>query len=244
MLPWQQGTVVAIEQEAPNTKRFFIEASEVFNFEPGQFITLDLPIHEQKNKRWRSYSIASWPNNANIFELIIVWLNGGAGTTYLFNEVEVGHKITFRGPQGKFVLPNAIEKDIYLICTGTGVAPFRSMIKHIHHQKLPHQHINLVFGCRKIEDCLYKEEFIQLQSQLENFKYLPCFSREENIENWATKGYVHLAYEKIIEQNKITDLIKPATFYLCGWKNMIDEAKLRILNLGYDKNDIHLELYG
>jgi ferredoxin-NADP reductase len=38
--------------------------------------------------------------------------------------------------------------------------------------------------------------------------------------------------------------LKPAQFYLCGWKNMIDEAKLRILALGYDRKAIHLELYG
>ena len=38
--------------------------------------------------------------------------------------------------------------------------------------------------------------------------------------------------------------LHPAKFYLCGWKNMIDEAKRRILAFGYDKKDIHLELYG
>jgi CDP-4-dehydro-6-deoxyglucose reductase len=31
---------------------------------------------------------------------------------------------------------------------------------------------------------------------------------------------------------------------LCGWKNMVDEAKQRILALGYEKKDVHLELYG
>ena len=36
----------------------------------------------------------------------------------------------------------------------------------------------------------------------------------------------------------------PAKFYLCGWKVMVDEAKQRILQLGYDKKAIHLELYG
>jgi len=39
-------------------------------------------------------------------------------------------------------------------------------------------------------------------------------------------------------------MVKPAHFYLCGWKNMIDEAKQRILALGYDKKAIHQELYG
>jgi len=33
-------------------------------------------------------------------------------------------------------------------------------------------------------------------------------------------------------------------FMLCGWKNMIDEAKHKLVDMGYDKKDIHLELYG
>ena len=38
--------------------------------------------------------------------------------------------------------------------------------------------------------------------------------------------------------------LRPASFFLCGWKNMIDEAKQRILALGYDRKSIHQELYG
>jgi len=37
---------------------------------------------------------------------------------------------------------------------------------------------------------------------------------------------------------------QPALFLLCGWKVMIDEAKKRILEMGYDKKSIHQELYG
>ena len=33
-------------------------------------------------------------------------------------------------------------------------------------------------------------------------------------------------------------------FYLCGWKNMVDEARNRLADMGYDKDHIHLELYG
>ncbi|MFY8129037.1 MAG: ferredoxin--NADP reductase [Chitinophagaceae bacterium] len=244
MQPWQQGKVIAIEQAAPATKRFFIEVDDVFNFEPGQFVTLDLPIHEQKNKRWRSYSIASSPNNSKIFELVIVWLEGGAGTTYLFNEVTVGTILNLRGPQGKFVLPQQIDKDLFLICTGTGVAPFRSMVNFLHQNALPTKNIYLVFGCRTLNDCLYKNELLDLQNAMPNFFYNPCFSREEAVEPWANKGYVHSVYESIVEKNKTNETLKPATFFLCGWKNMIDEAKQRIQQLGYDKHDIHLELYG
>ena len=66
--PWRTGKVIKIEDATASTRRFWIEIPELtsFDFKPGQFITLDLPIHEKKNKRWRSYSIASAPDGTNI----------------------------------------------------------------------------------------------------------------------------------------------------------------------------------
>lgn len=246
MLQWQTGKVINIVEASATTKRFFIAVNDIagFTFEPGQFITLDLPIHEQKNKRWRSYSIASNPDGTNIIELVIVLLEGGAGTTYLFNEINVGDTLTFRGPAGVFTLPKEIDKDLFFICTGTGVAPFRSMIKHLQLNKISHKNIYLVFGCRTNGDCLYKDEFLTLQNTVANFEYLPCLSRDQDCHEFAKKGYVHNAYIDVIMENRTNGENKPALFYLCGWKNMIDEAKQRILDLGYDKKDIHLELYG
>lgn len=241
--PWQKGIVIKIENETSNTKRFWIKIPELsnFNFTPGQFVTLDLPIHEKVNKRWRSYSIASWPDG-NVIELLIVLLEGGAGSTYLFNEIKEGSELTFRGPQGVFTLPSSIEKDLYFICTGTGIAPFRSMTHHLLLNKIPHKNIYLIFGTRKQQELLYREEMRQLEEQVEHFHYIPTLSREE----WeGNRGYVHNIYEKLV-QDKMngSNELPPASFYLCGWKNMIDEAKQRILNLGYDRKSIHLELYG
>ena len=72
--PWQTGKIIKIENETPNTRRFWIEMSSLtsFDFKPGQFVTIDLPIHEKPNKRWRSYSISSWPDGTNVLELVIV----------------------------------------------------------------------------------------------------------------------------------------------------------------------------
>ncbi len=239
--PWRIGKVIRIEDATAQTRRFWIEIPEVpsFDFKPGQFVTLDLPIHEQKNKRWRSYSIASAPDGTNVFELVIVLLEGGLGTQYLFNEVTIGSELTLRGPQGKFVLPEQIEEDLYLICTGTGIAPFRSMAGFLHKHKLPHQQIHLIFGCRTFGDSLYLDELKQLEKDEPGFFFHPCYSREAEVPGGAQKGYVHPVYEQLTDNGK-----KPAKFYLCGWKVMIDEAKQRILAMGYDKKAIHLELYG
>ena len=239
--PWRTGIVTKIQEETTLTRRFWIQIPELetFNFIPGQFVTLDLPIHEKKNKRWRSYSIASWPDGTNVIELVIVFLEGGAGTTYLFNEIKIGSELSLRGPQGVFVLPEPIDRDLFLICTGTGVAPYRSMLHHIRHNKTPHKNVYLIFGTRVLKDCLYYNELKELENNIENYHYLPTLSRETGDDKIFRRGYVHAVYEEIVADSK-----PEAYFYLCGWKNMVDEAKQRIIALGYDKKSIHLELYG
>jgi ferredoxin-NADP reductase len=238
MLPnWQTGIVKRIEHATPNTRRYWIELPEmqVFSFTPGQFVTLDLPIHEQRNRRWRSYSIASMPDETNVIELIIVYVEGGAASKYIFDEIKEGSTFTLRGPQGLFVLPQPIEKDLYLICTGTGIAPYRSMLQYINFHSLPHRNIYLLFGTRTRQDLLYADEMRELERMMPHFKYRPTLSREE----WeGDRGYVHAIYEELCCEKK------PSMFYLCGWKEMIDEAKRRIMAMGYEKKDIHVELYG
>ena len=265
--PWQTGKIIRIEQEAAQTRRFWIQmpALQSFDFQPGQFVTLDLPIHEKLNKRIRSYSIASWPDGTNIIELVIVLLEGGAGTTYLFNECKEGSELTLRGPQGIFTLPASIEKDLFFICTGTGIAPFRAMSHHILNHNIAHRNIYLIFGCRQFADCLYRKELTELAEKIPNFHYIPTFSREKpDPASLVRTGYVHTIYEEICRQYAEapaglagpadpdgtsvppgpTGAPGPASFFLCGWKNMIDEAKQRIQALGYDRKSIHQELYG
>lgn len=244
--PWRTAKIIRIEDETASTKRFWFEVPELekFEFTPGQFVTLDLPIHEKPAKRWRSYSIASWPDGTNIFELVIVLLEGGAGTHYLFNDVGVGSEIPFRGPQGVFTLPEIIDRDLFLICTGTGIAPFRSMAHHILNNNIAHKNIYLVFGCRLLCDGLYGKELKELEQKVESFNYLPTYSREKD-DAGVRRGYVHALYEEIIKQKtKDGETPDPAYFYLCGWKEMISEAKQRITALGYDRKLIHQELYG
>ncbi len=238
MVPqWQTGIVKRIEQVTHNTRSYWVELPDApaFTFKPGQFVTLDLPIHEQRNRRWRSYSIASMPDGGNVIELLIVNVPGGAASKYIFDVIKEGSPFTMRGPLGLFVLPESLDKDLYLICTGTGIAPFRSMLQYISHHHIPHGQINLVFGTRTQQDLLYAGEMKSLEQSMPGFNYLPTLSRETWI---GPTGYVHPIYEGLCSEKQ------PALFMLCGWRAMIDEAKERILKMGYEKKDIHVELYG
>ena len=237
---WYDSIVTKIVDETPTTKRFWVEVpdEEKIDFIPGQFVTMDLPIAEKRLKRWRSYSIANAPDHSNQLEFCIVKLEGGAATTYLFEEIKVGSTIRFKGPSGAFCLPKEIKNELVLICTGTGVAPFRSMLLDIYNNKKPHQNIHLIFGTRFENTILYREEFEAMKEKMEGFDYTIALSREEKWE--GAKGYVHAIY-----MEKYKEVIPNRHFYICGWSNMIDEAVANlIVKMGYDKSQIHYELYG
>ncbi len=236
---WLNAEVLNILDETGNTKRFFFRVPEVeeFQFKPGQFITFDFPFGERKNQRQRSYSIASAPNG-NEFELVIVYAEHGAASQYLWKEVSIGSVLSFKGPQGRFTLPEKIETDICFVATGTGIAPFHSMLQDLYKRPRLTKNIYLIFGTRYLKDLLYRKEMEEMERNIPNFKFIFTLSRENSPEYNGRKGYVHEVYEEIFADKR------PADFYLCGWRNMTDEARKRIATLGYDKDSLHMEIFG
>ena len=149
--------------------------------------------------------------------------------------MKIGEQLKVSVPQGRFVLPDTISTEsIGFICTGTGVAPFRAMIKDLLEFRKYTGNIYLFFGCRTQNDILYRDEFEELQNKFSNFRYTPVLSRE----NWnGANGYVHKHYEAIF-QNKPNAMI-----YLCGWTNMLKETRDNLKSYGYTRSEIKLEFY-
>lgn len=235
---WYDAVITKIEGVSVHTRRFWIEIGDVenFSFQAGQFITVDLPIAEKRTERWRSYSIANPPRGGRVLELCISD-QGGPASRYFFDEVKVGSVLRFKGPSGNFVLPEDVPEELIMVCTGTGVAPFRSMIWDLYDRGHTGK-VHLIFGTRFAWDILYRKEFEVLQEDWPHFKYDVVLSREEQ---WSgRKGYVHQVY--------MEEYARPESgrfFMLCGWKAMVDEAKKHLLEeLGYQPKQLCVELYG
>lgn len=228
--------IVKILDESDVVKRYFIRFPDSVNFQfkAGQFVMLDLPIESKVSNR--SYSIASAPGNENTFELAIVLKPDGQGTPYLFENARSGSTVHVSRALGKFILPDPIDRDICFICTGTGVAPLRSMLMHIYNVGIPHRNIYLIFGNRWEKDILYRNELEALAENHPEFTFIPVLSRDNP--GWNGKsGYVHAVYEELFADKR------PAYFYICGWKDMLNEARERITAMGYEKKFIRFEAY-
>ena len=239
-LTFNSAEIIDIIDEAPKVKRyvFRVPSMECCDFIPGQFTMLVLPIVSKQTTR--AYSIASPPSKTdNTFELVIVLNPEGLGTPYMFENFKVGSIVPASGFIGKFgkARPAAFEKEMCYICTGTGIAPFRSMLLDIKNYNIPHKSLTLIFGCRYESDILYRKEMEDLQNELSDFKFIPVCSRETSPDWKGAKGYVHQIYKDMFAH-------KPAAqFYICGWKAMIMETVENLKTIGYEKGDIKFELY-
>lgn len=239
---WTETKVIEIIDLSPTTKLFHLETNVDFNetFEPGQFITLELPISEKRRERWRSYSVSNAPSQDGFIELCIVHMPGGKGTTYLFNQISKGDTLRYKGPQGMFTAPKKEYSEVVLVCTGTGIAPFRSMLKYWARQEnRPTYRVSLIFGTRTLKDVLYLEELIDLEKHWDGFKYRVALSREVVEDERFYQGYVHPIYLDQCTQKENT------LFMICGWSAMIDDAVINLRDkLKIPEKNIVYELYG
>ena len=219
--------VVDVTTQYPETYaiRFTFEGEPVFDFEPGQFISL---FAEKEGKRIsRPYSIASWPENKDYMELCIKVVEGGFMSNYL-HHVAPGTKLGSIGPLGRFVMPEPIAHDTVFVATGTGVAPFVSMLGHVWLGGLDDGHtFTVVHGVRYVHDLIYRDLFEAWEREHPNFRFLPTVSRPET-PNWKGRvGYV----QKVI-QEEVRDHANKQV-YICGLHDMAEQVSTLCRNLGF-----------
>ena len=234
------AVLTEIIKETKSNWRFIFEDPlfDKLNYTSGELVQLCMKPGLEGSVV-RNYSVASWPDGTNKFELIITYLEGGAMSEYLFNEAKVGDEFIYRGPMGVFTLPdNLMDRDIYFVSTGSGISPFRSMINYLYENKVPFKNIKLFFGTRTEDDIVYREELEKIQKELPNFEFIPTLSREDK--PGFAKGYVHDHYLPLIDSSEE----KPWVYY-CGWDRMIKEGRQHLSDRGFQMmKDIRVEIFG
>jgi ferredoxin-NADP reductase len=223
--------LIGTREIAPNTVHFEFEAVG-WNaaFVPGQFLSLTQTIGEDEITR--AYSIAS-PPDGHHFALCANLVPGGHFSPFLFG-MKPGDEIDFKGPYGAFILRRPVSDSI-LVATGTGIAPFRSMLQAKLAEHADRQ-FTLVFGVRHEEGLLYHEEWVRMAREFANFRYLPTLTRPS--ESWAGHtGRVHAYALEVLGDRRDVDV------YVCGLREMVDELRSKLKELGVDRKRVIYEKY-
>jgi ferredoxin-NADP reductase len=216
---------------ADEVRHFVFEADcDQLDFLAGQFVSFHENIDGKKITR--AYSIASQPHG-DIFELCLNRVQEGKLSPRLF-EMEVGDCIEMQGPLGYFVLRQPTSDSLF-VATGTGIAPFRAMIKD--HLPKDHEHqFTLLFGVRHERNLMYREEFEKLALHHPNFRFCPTLTQAgPEWKGYSGRVQAHLA--ELIGDRRDIDV------YICGMKAMVDDVRQWLKSNGFERKRIIYEKY-
>jgi ferredoxin-NADP reductase len=226
-----------IEPQTHDTKtlRFQIPKERQLRAKPGQFLTFQWAIDGQRFMR--SYTISSSPIHGTYVEITPKRAENGCVSVFLNERAKPGLRVEARGPYGSFYFDETVHKGIVLIAAGSGITPMISMLRYIDDLKLSTP-VTLLYCVRTAADIIFQSELARLERSLPNFKYEVCLSQPEP----AWKGYTGRLTGEFISQHVI-DLDLP-TFFLCGPKGFMDNARQILSALGVQQERILQESFG
>ena len=226
-----KARLIESREIAPNTRHFEFEASDwKAAFVPGQFLSLTTTLGDDEITR--AYSIVS-PPGGNRFALCANLVQDGHLSPFLFS-LNPGGEIDFKGPYGAFILRRPVSDSIF-VATGTGIAPFRSMLLS-HLADNPDRRFTLIFGVRHEHGLLYHDELSALVETYPNFEYQPTLTRPPD--HWTGRiGRVQQPAIEALGERRDVDV------YICGLREMVDDVRLKLKEVGLDRKRIVYEKY-
>lgn len=203
------------------------------SFVAGQYVSIKVSEAGER----RSYSIVSSPDITHGFELALDISPGGLGSQY-FQSLQFGQEIQALGPMGRFVIEEEslpLEPALIFIATGSGIAPFHSMLLDMLQVRHDTRPIVLYWGLRHEAELFWELEFQNLSESFPNFSFHPVISRPGAEWSLCT-GHV----TDCLTTHGVTE---PAGYYLCGNKPMIEETSALLVQNGIDSARIHHEKF-
>lgn len=223
---FQTAKIISNTNLAGNYYQLICQPQEPLNFIPGQYLILKI-----NEDRVSQYSLASTPEQTN-FELLVDVTPDGVSSKYVKN-LKVSDEITYMKPMGKFTIQE-ITPQVVFLATGSGIAPFKSMIPTLV-ESSPNTKIKLLFGLRHTTDLIYQDYFQNLQAHHPYFSCSYCLSQPND--QWSgLKGHITQHLETIKD-------LAESSFYLCGSPDMIEEAHSKLINSQVPEDKIYFEKY-
>ena len=233
-LTWQVAETVEVVPETPRVKTIRLDLPEWPGHLPGQHVDIRLTA-EDGYQAQRSYSIASAPA-ASQLELTVERIDDGEVSPYLTDELRPGDRFELRGPVGGyFVWEPSQGGPLLLVAGGSGVVPFRAMLRHLVAEGggVP---ATLLLSSRTWDDVIYREEL----AALDGIRVVHTLTREHP-DDWT--GYARRVDAEMLAETGPAAAERPHV-YVCGPTPFVETVAGALVELGHDPSRIRTERFG
>ena len=253
----QTVTVLSKTTWTPNLFSFTVTRPDSFKFTAGQFVRLGVNPSKLKYYQaqgaeqaavdediFRAYSIVSSPFD-EVLAFFSIVIPDGAFTSQL-QHLEVGDELLLNTmPFGFLTLARyqaPQPKDLWLLATGTGLAPFLSMLQDLQTWQ-NYEHIVLAYSARNLEELAYVDTIKQLQEDFGDLVdhpaqliFVPIVTRD-TVEGALSERLPKLLLDGTLQKQVGIELDVDSTHVmLCGNPQMVDDTKEALKSLGLVMN--------
>jgi ferredoxin-NADP reductase len=229
--------VAELVDETPRTRSIALDVPDWSGHRAGQHVDVRLTAADGYQAQ-RSYSIAAAPEDERLV-LTVERLDDGEVSPYLTEVLIVGDEFELRGPiGGYFVWEHALGGPLLLMAGGSGVVPFRSMLRH-HEASGSDVPARLLYSARTLGDVIYRDELVELGTR-DAIDVRFTLTREQP-DDWD--GYAGRIDRAMLEDVSWPPVEEPVV-YVCGPTGFVEAAAGILVALGHDPGRIRTERFG
>ncbi len=237
------ATLVRREDDTADLACFWVRFDgEPTPFEPGQYMTIGVYVDGKLLQR--PYSVASSPRRAGDGYEFYVRLVPVMRFTDVLWQLPVGHRMRMIGPKGRFMLEPEDDRVHLFVSTGTGIAPFLSMMRTLLIDGTLRR-VVLLNGVSYAHDLGYRSLLEQWQASGEYpLTFIPTISRPNDPANAGWQGRTGRVETIVLDVCRDLELNPERTVvYICGNPEMIVSTEARLMDAGFPEFHVKKELY-
>jgi len=200
--------------------------SEVFNYRPGQFLTLKVPCADATVQR--CYSLSSAPGIDRAPKITIKRVRDGRASNWMCDSVRPGDELDVMAPAGVFT-PRSLDGDLLLFAGGSGITPVLSILK----SALVNGRgtLTLIYANRDAQSVIFADELRQLGQR---------HPGRLRVIHWLD------SVQGIPQQRHLEELARPWSMqecFICGPGLLMENALAAMLALGLPRAKVHVERF-
>jgi ring-1,2-phenylacetyl-CoA epoxidase subunit PaaE len=238
--------VAKVNQETPDCVSVELDVpteykSDFLNYQPGQHLTFKKELGGVEVRR--NYSLCTSPQEKRL-KVAVKKVAGGAFSTYVNHELQVGDTLDTLPPMGSFYvdIQPSNSRQILAVAAGSGITPVISNIKAVLEAE-KESSVTLLYGNKDKKAIIFREELNHLKNKYMHRLSVHHVLSREKTDRGGFEG--HIDAEKITCWNgKLFDLKAIDQVLICGPGKMIENVKATLVSSGVSKGKIHTEWFG
>ncbi|MEO1018254.1 MAG: hybrid-cluster NAD(P)-dependent oxidoreductase [Pseudomonadota bacterium] len=229
---------VLVIPEAPDVATFAFRAPSGawFRYQPGQFLTLELPV--PGGPIHRTFTISTSPSQALSIAVTVKAQTDSVGARWMIDHLHPGVRLRAFGPGGIFTLPQQPDGKYLFIAAGSGITPIMSMAAYLF-DRGEEPDIGLINCARRPSELIFRQKLEFMASRVPGIKLHFVVGEDDRYDVWT--GY-RGRFNSLMLGLMAPDYLE-RDVYCCGPTSFMDAVRDMLNSLGYDMDRYRQETF-